>query len=155
MRRFDFRLASLERLRQHEFEIAQRAWQLLERERLERLATIERLRDELESGRERLADRLLLGSEADRLSLSADAVAVGRLRVDQAVRALREWTPTLQRAVEAMREARKRLRSLERLRERQQARHRAEADRRAQAELDELAQRGRMPLQDARGRASW
>lgn len=141
MRRFRFRLESVERLRAHEFETARRAWLALEREREARVLTIERLRERLEHGRDMLSTQLVEGSDSSRLSLAADAVVSAGARLERSVSELAEWMPTLDRARQVMDAARTRLRSLERLREKQAARHRADAERHEQAELDDLAQR--------------
>lgn len=141
MKRFRFRLESLENLRAHEFEVARRAWQLLEREREARVLAIERFRERLDRGRALLASQLEEGGDSNRLSLAAGAVASGVLRVEQTIADLVAWMPTLDEARDVMNEARTRLRSLERLREKQSARHREQSERIEQAELDDLAQR--------------
>lgn len=149
MNRFRFRLESLEKLRTHEFELAQRAWQLLESERQARVQAIERLGERLDRGRVLLAKQLDEGSDSSRLSLAADAIATGRLQVERAATELAQWMPTLEKARAAMTQARTRLKSLERLREKQSQRHRAQAARLEQEELDDLAQRKSVSRLDA------
>ena len=139
MRRFEFRLDSVLRIREHEFEKARQKWLELERERRQRADRVAQLVERLALGRALLDADVKRGVDAGLLAIRAQGIAAGRSELEAARAQLEEIRVPCQRARELMFSSRVRVRSLERLRESEAERHRAESLRMEQAEIDELS----------------
>lgn len=139
MKRFVFRLASILRLREFEFEQARARWAQLERERSARRAQVEESTERVARAQRRMADDVAAGSLGRELSLRARGLAVGRFLQAQAESRLEEMDEPCETARTQMIEAQVPVRSLERLRDKQAEAHRAAFLREEQALLDEQA----------------
>lgn len=156
MKRFAFRLDSILRLRVHEFEAAQRRFQVLDHQRRAQAARLGELNQHLATGQRLLTEDVARGCDARQIGLRARGLAVGRFQVAQAEVQLEALHSPWEAARQQMLAARVKKRSLEQLRDRQAAEHQAEAARAEQAALDEMSVlRAARASADGHKEASW
>jgi flagellar FliJ protein len=139
MKRFQFRLDGVLRIRNFELEREQEKLRELEAERRHREARILEAVSRIERGQALLRRDMELGVDGRRLGLHSAGLANGRYERTRAEAELEEMMPALDRARLAVREARARVRSLEKLREKRALAHREWGEKLEQAALDELA----------------
>lgn len=139
MSRFVFRLASILKLREFEFESAKKNWLVIENERRTRQTHLDQMNAQLAIGQKMLSEDVARGTEARRLILHARGLAVGRFQQAQAEVRLAELDGPIVLARQKMMDARVRVRSLEKMRDRQREEHRLEAGRQEQIQLDEMS----------------
>ncbi len=151
MKRFQFRLESVLRIRRFEFDRARTQLARLEEERARREAVVRGEADRLARGRSLLEAEVQQGADGETIALRHDAVTAGRYRVAQAERAVEEMLEPIAAARRRLHHARARVRSLERLEEEAAARHHREGLAAEQAELEELAL-SRIALEQASAR---
>lgn len=139
MRRFQFRLASVVRLRSFELERARAQLARVEAERGRRVSVAREETERVARGKTLLDAETRQGATGDRLAMRADGVAAGRLRLAEAERAVAQLDPVVAEARRRVARAHARLKSLERLEAEQARRHRQAAEAVEQAEIEELA----------------
>ena len=139
MKRFEFRLESVLRLRRFELDRARALLASLERERARRAEAARVEQSRLAVGQTLLDEETAAGHDGERIALRADAVTAGRCRLGHAERRIEELEAPLAEARRRVAHAHARVRSLERLEEEAEARHRREGLAAEQAEIEELA----------------
>ncbi len=139
MKRFVFRLESVLRIREFEFDRARIRLARLEEERGRRLARVDLAVSRLERGHAILESESREGADGERLALRAGGVSIGRRDLESARVSLAQLEPALVEARDVVRRTRARVRSLERLRERREEEYRRASRAAEQAEIEELA----------------
>ena len=139
MKRFAFRLESVLRVRQFEFDRTRSQLARLEEERTRRVQVVRAEAERLAHGRVLLEAEVQQGADGERIALRHDAVTAGRFRLASAERAVEEMLEPIAEVRKRLHHARARVRSLERLKERAAEEHQREGLAAEQAELEELA----------------
>lgn len=139
MKRFEFRLESVLRIRNFELDRARIHLAKVEQERRRRAAVVADFARRLVEGRALLEAETNEGADAHRLVMRAEAISAGRFRLARAERSLGELAETLNQARRRVKHAFARARSLERLREQAEDTHKREGLAFEQSELEELA----------------
>ena len=139
MKRFQFRLESVLRVRQFEFDRTRAQLARLEEERARREGRVRDEVDRLARGRDLLEKAVREGADGEGVALRHDAVTAGRYRLAQVERAVEELREPIAEARRRLHHARSRVRSLERLKEDAAEQHHREGLAAEQAELEELA----------------
>lgn len=139
MRRFEFRLESVLRIRRFELERERARMLRLEAEWRRRDSRARELAARVEQGEERLGRIMEGGMDGRRIGGHAAGLASGRFHRAQAEAARDHLVPQLESARERTREASVRVRSLEKLEARRAIAHLEEERRLEQRELDSLA----------------
>jgi flagellar FliJ protein len=139
MKRFQFRLEGLLRVRRFELDRARSQWAAIEREWTRRAALADEERRRVASGQQMLERAAADGNDGEQVGLRADAVTAGRFRMLQAQQAVDALSGPREEARRRVDHAHARVRSLERLEEKAEAEHRRLALAAEQAELEELS----------------
>ena len=139
MKRFQFRLESVLRIRRFEFDRTRVQLARLEEERARRESRVRDEVDRLAQGRDLLEHAVREGTDGEGIALRHDAITAGRYRLAQAQRAVEELLEPIAEVRRRLHHDRSRVRSLEHLKEDAAERHHREGLAAEQAELEELA----------------
>jgi len=139
MKRFEFRLEAVLRLRRFERARARARLGVLQAEWSRRQMRLREARARVEHGETRLRAEMEQGVDGRLLGLQAAGLASGRFDEAQAEAHRDRLKPELDAQRNQLDQLRIRVRSLEKLGERRASAHAARAQRLEQAELDELA----------------
>jgi len=139
MKRFQFRLESVLRVRQFEFDRTRAQLARLEEERARREGRVRDEVDRLTRGRDLLEHAVREGTDGEGIALRHDAITAGRYRLAHAESAVEELLEPIAEVRRRLHHARSRVRSLERLKEDAAEKHHREGLAAEQAELEELA----------------
>jgi flagellar export protein FliJ len=139
MKRFQFRLEGLMRVRRFELDRVRNQLAVIEREWTRRAGLLKGEQARLEAGQALLKRAASHGSDGEEVAMRADAITAGRFRVARAQRALEDLNAPLVEARRRVDHALSRVRSLERLEEKAETEHRRLELKAEQAQLEELA----------------